>query len=974
MSSAQGSPSMVKLYQSLFDTHSKTYGPDTCIFLMVGGFYELYCTVNESGEPANSAPRAMERMNIAIKEKPYGLWGGVPVESLHKFAQVLTREGWTVVVVDQLKDSLTTKAIQRAPARILSPGTHIETASADRMCVATLVSAGSTLAASVADLTTGEVFSFETDSQDQILHMFQVYGVKEVTACVQPPNEPLNLLGSRGLFHAIPWNPKSPFLSPLTREEFLGKAFKIRSLLPVRTWLGLDGSQTTLEVCLCLLIQGIQDHFPQGAERLLSHELYTPGTHMRLCNNILEQINLTTSNGKRSVLQLLERTHSALGKRALRERILRPLAHGPKMQERWNQVAYATQAEPSFRKGIEKELRRLYDLPRLHHILAEGSIDSTSVLHLFQTYSATETLIQNLEGTPLACESSLATDISDFRTVVNKSLSLEKAKRLEEGEPVGFLTEEAGPRSAALEKQIEDLIEEWMKLWKTFGSIFPIATHPFTLVKKPDGDWIWQGPRAALKALYAIQTVGGQKGCNLTHLEISAKTAGPISLSCKEFDTFTQSLQKLVKSHQAAMKEEVMSVCDQLWDSVRDLHGLWAEWLASVDVTFALASAALDYKWTQPMLGESLEVQGLRHPLLELASTRAEYVKHSVCLGGDNTPRGMLLYGVNASGKSSLMKALGISILLAQAGSFVPADSFVLRPYDAAFSRIWSHDNVWAGLSSFAVEVGELRDILNLATDKSLVLGDEVCSGTESSSATALVASTLEHLDSLGAHFIFATHLHDLLKVPGLYPRPGIGVWHLRVKREPDGRLVYDRTLQEGPGGTSYGLEVARAMGLPLALMDRAYAIRRTLDGSVRASEAPRSSWNTQISRQSCEVCGKECVRDLEVHHIKPRSEGGENSPRNLVVLCELCHDKHHAGVLEIGELQQTSEGLARSIVETTSTESKVSSRSDEEIETIRATLESFKGRPLGRIQKALEQSGIRMTLPQLKSFMKKSV
>jgi DNA mismatch repair protein MutS len=423
------------------------------------------------------------------------------------------------------------------------------------------------------------------------------------------------------------------------------------------------------------------------------------------------------------------------------------------------------------------------------------------------------------------------------------------------------------------------------------------------------------------------------------------------------------------------MKEEVTATCDLLWDSVRAIHSQWTEWLGSIDVTFALASAALEYKWTKPSLGDSLEVKGLRHPLLELASTRAEYVKHSVSLGSSDEPSGMLLYGVNASGKSSLMKALGISVLLAQAGSFVPADSFTLRPYDAAFSRIWSHDNVWAGLSSFAVEVGELRDILQLATERSLVLGDEVCSGTESISATALVASTLEHLDGLGAHFIFATHLHDLLKVPGLLPRPGIGVWHLRVLQDASGKLIYDRTLQSGSGNSSYGLEVAKAMGLPLTLMQRAYEIRKTLEGSVHLSEAPRSSWNTQIARERCEVCGSQTVNALEVHHITPRSEGGSNTLRNLVVLCERCHDDHHRGDLSIGELRQTSEGLERETVRTEATtpgKSKTPERSVEEIETITTTLERFKGRPVARLVSALEQSGISMTPAEVKKWVKK--
>jgi DNA mismatch repair protein MutS len=266
-----------------------------------------------------------------------------------------------------------------------------------------------------------------------------------------------------------------------------------------------------------------------------------------------------------------------------------------------------------------------------------------------------------------------------------------------------------------------------------------------------------------------------------------------------------------------------------------------------------------------------------------------------------------------------------------------------------------------------------MRDILTLATGRSLVLGDEVCSGTESQSATALVASVLEYLDAQGAHFMFATHLHDLMKIPGFLPRPGIAVWHLKVSRTPEGKLVYDRTLQPGPGNSTYGLEVAKAMGIPHTILERAHEIRRALGGEVTVAEAPTSSWNTQIQRRACEVCGLRIVRDLEVHHITPRSEGGGNQLRNLVVLCETCHDKHHAGELEIGELRLTSDGLERSSSTVTGSTSstKRSKRvfSQEETECIQAALAKHKGRPLTRILVALEEQGVRLTPAQLKQF-----
>ena len=495
----------------------------------------------------------------------------------------------------------------------------------------------------------------------------------------------------------------------------------------------------------------------------------------------------------------------------------------------------------------------------------------------------------------------------------------------------------------------------------------------FSLQLKGDGEFVWEGPRTLLKLLEAHLFSKKSKSI-LTNLEIEKKKSGPITLTCAELYVFLDSLRSATVDLNVCLKREVIPVCDTLWDCVKGFQSEWISWIGRVDCTLALATVAMEQKWCRPTIGSHLQIEGLRHPLLETSQTRMEYVKHTVSLGNKDRSKGWLIYGVNASGKSSLMKATGISVLLAQAGSFVPADSMILRPYDAAFSRIWSHDNVWAGLSSFAVEIQELRDILSRATDKSLVLGDEVCSGTESLSATSLVAGTLEHLDSLGAHFMFATHLHDLLKVPGFLPRPGISVWHLRVGRTPEGKLIYERTLQPGSGKSTYGLEVARAMGIPFKVLERALEIRRSLGGEVAEEDAPRSSWNPQIQRKVCEVCGTAIVKDLEVHHITPRAEGGGNHLRNLVVLCELCHDKHHAGELEVGELRLTSEGLERSttLSSNTATTSKKSSQwTEEQKETIRSIVQTYRSRPTKRILLAIkEESNMILNPAQLKQFL----
>ena len=962
------------LYRKFYDTYSKKYGPNTCILLLVGKFYEVYDLIDpDSGNPYTSAKRAVEIMNIALKEKPeygpnkeVGLWSGFPEQSLHKFAAPLTALGWTVVVVDQVKDATGSQVIDRIPTRILSPGTHLETASQERMSVAAIWVQGSAYAAAVLDITTGEVFSFQAQEPYSIQHMFQVYCVKESVLTVCGPSA--GTTSFPGIIHEIPFYTKDNLADPFAREEYLHKMFRLKTMLPTRTALRLEGAAQETERAICLLLRFVEDHFPQQVDRLATHEPYTPTDHMVLSNNILEQLNIITTNGQASVLTLLQNTNSAIGKRALRERILRPITDGQELEKRWGEVAFVMDSPDADRKTLERDVKGLYDIPRLHYTFAEASTNSLDILQLAQSYCASVCLSQNLRGTPLACPSDLENQITEFRRTFRTLFDEEKAQAREDGKPVGFLTGISGPATMKLEKKIEEIQETWDAIWAAFCKDAKISADAFSLVQKGDGEFAWEGSRIWLKT---VQGAAFSKAGGLTGIAVDFKKSGPITISCKEFYVFSDTLRSLSRDLDAVLRQECRPVCDTLWEMAVPFQNAWFAWLGRVDCTLALAATARTYGWARPALSaDGLQVEGLVHPLLYTAQTRMEYVKHSVNLGGSDA-NGWLIYGVNASGKSSLMKAVGIAVILAQAGSFVPAESMRIRPYDAAFSRIWSHDNLWAGLSSFAVEISELRDILAQSTGRSLVLGDEVCSGTESMSATALVASTLEHLDTKGCHFMFATHLHDLMKVPKFLPRPGIAVWHLRVQRTAEGKLIYDRTLQPGSGSCTYGLEVARAMGIPFSLLERAHEVRRALGGEAAVTDAPKSCWNASIQRRACEVCGEAVVKDLEVHHIVPREAGGSNDLRNLVVLCERCHDKHHAGELEVSELRQTSEGLERSTVVGQKKKSAAAARwTVEQMEAIRAALLKFKERPLTRVCLELEEEGIHIKPVQLKGFV----
>jgi DNA mismatch repair protein MutS len=335
-----------------------------------------------------------------------------------------------------------------------------------------------------------------------------------------------------------------------------------------------------------------------------------------------------------------------------------------------------------------------------------------------------------------------------------------------------------------------------------------------------------------------------------------------------------------------------------------------------VDVIQCKSYIAIEYNYCRPVINiqdddseSKVVAKDVRHCLLEHLQSNEIYVANDVSL---DTKKGMLLYGINMSGKTSLIRSLGIAIILAQSGNYVPCSSFVYTPYRAIFSRILNNDNMFKGLSTFAVEMSELRVILNNADDKSLILGDEVCSGTENESALSIFVAALETLNKKNSSFIFATHFHEIVKYDeikqmSLYHHDdsssGLQIKHLSViyDREKD-ELVYDRILKEGSGTSIYGLEILNSLYLSSDFIDRTFEIRnKYFPEAVGALSYKTSKYNSRKIKGICEVCNENVGEDI--HHINEQKNANKkgfistfhkNHLGNLMSICRKCHLKEH--------------------------------------------------------------------------------
>jgi DNA mismatch repair protein MutS len=288
----------------------------------------------------------------------------------------------------------------------------------------------------------------------------------------------------------------------------------------------------------------------------------------------------------------------------------------------------------------------------------------------------------------------------------------------------------------------------------------------------------------------------------------------------------------------------------------------------------------------------------MRHVLIEHLEKQEAYVPNDVELG----PKGILLFGTNAVGKTSLIKSIGICIIMAQAGLYVPCDEFVFCPYEYLFTRIIGNDNMFKGLSTFAVEMSELRVILQKSNARSLVLGDELCSGTENDSALSIFMAGIEHLYAAKSSFIFATHFHAIQHFKEIKEMPNLCLMHLTVRYNPElQKLFYGRTLQEGAGESVYGLEVCKSLQLPEAFLERAYALRNRVSQHTSILTLKPCRYNRDKIVTVCEFCKKEM--GTETHHLQYQKDAvqdyigsmNKDHPSNLASICETCHRHIHA-------------------------------------------------------------------------------
>lgn len=700
----------------------------------------------------------------------------------------------------------------------------------------------------------------------------------------------------------------------------------------------------------CFLLDYVKERVPELVKRI-QLPTFHGDKKMILANHTLIQLSILqevhNDNTTTSVLQWLNKCHTPMGKRLFKERIVHPTYDEIWLQEQYRCISYFLDEENAYYVPAVRKL--LQPIKCIDVYIRQIVMRKCSIMSMYRLYVACN---QCQQLTELLYDVPLKYDITGIQIIANiiiqrieSVLHIPIVEKLsgdqmlygftyfvsnfeEDGDPLQSSIFLNPLITSEIELAYKNYKDTCVKIYEFYNRIKELDTSGSS-AKSACKLCISMGANTESITIQLNKTTGK----NVIAKKKSSKDPYIKNISLQSNDTIDSDFfNDLVKTYfslrkelQKLQRDYYLSFLDELTEKIDELQKICL-YITEMDVLFCNVFNASKYKYTCPIIEtESKEsyvnAKGIRHVLIEQLLTNELYVPNDIDL---RMVKGILLYGTNAIGKSSLLKSLGICVIMAQAGMFVPCSSFTYRPYTAIYSRILSQDNLHKHQSKFEYEMVELNVILRMANERSLVLGDELCSGTESSSALGIVVSTLELMVQRGSTFIFATHFHELMEmeeVQQLVQSEKISVKHMAVEYDAStDMLIYHRVLRDGSGATMYGLEVCKSLYLPIPFLDRAYTLRTKYEKKEQGwLSLTTSTYSSKKLRGICEKC--HVAFGTEMHHLVSQKDASNNpdlivdvhSSGNLISLCTKCHDIEHATKNAVTEVKvKTTRGYCR--------------------------------------------------------------
>ncbi|MCU4717127.1 DNA mismatch repair protein MutS [Halapricum hydrolyticum] len=777
---------------------------DALVLFQVGDFYEAFC------EAAERVARLCE-ITLTKREDSTGEYAmaGIPIDNAESYVETLLDAGYRVAIADQVEDpDEVSGVVERAVTRIITPGTLTEDellGGAANNYVAALACEGSRYGLAILDVSTGDAYATGSDSLATVADELGRFDPSEAIVGPDAPTDPFDCM-------VTPYDERA-FTAEQARER-VGEYFGP----PER----LLASDAEVRACGALLAyaeytRGGAGVGEDGRLEYLNHlTRYDPREYMVLDAVALESLEVFDRRSVRSseglaLIDAVDETACAMGRRELTDWLRRPLIERDRIEARHEAVEELVGAVRT-RERLHDRLREVYDLERLISRVSRGRANARDLNSLGSTLDVVPEIrdaIADSDSTKLQSVHDHLDDLPEIRSLIAEAIADDPPPELTEGGVIapGYdgTLDELRETERSGKAWVEDLEEQErertgidsLKVGHNAVHGYYIEVTDANLDRVPED----YQRRQTLKNSERYYTP------ELKEREdeiISAEQRA----DDREYELFVE-----VRETVAAESERVQELADAL---------------AQLDVLVSFATVAAEFDYTRPEIAaEGIEIEAGRHPVVE--RTEDAFVPNGAAL--DREHRVMIVTGPNMSGKSTYMRQIALTALLAQAGSFVPAERARLRIVDRVFTRVGASDDIAGGRSTFMIEMTELAEILEHATADSLVLLDEVGRGTSTTDGLAIARAVTEFVhDEVGATTLFATHHHELTDVAD--ELPGVFNRHFRTSRE-DGEVVFEHEIAPGAAEASYGVEVAGVAGVPETVVQRAADV---LAGETTAS------------------------------------------------------------------------------------------------------------------------------------------
>ena len=939
--------------------YQKIYGIKSILLMQVGHFHEAYQTESEGPDLEKISDITgviRTKKNKSVKEttrkSPYML--GFPSFVLNKYIKLLIDENYNVIVFDQF-DILNSTKKTRKLVGVYSKGTYIDELRSDSnymMCIYIeenedyknknlIICAG----ISLIDLSTGKIyvneyFSNKNDdkySLDDTVKLINSYDPSEILLYynnVKSINEKELIqyleLTNRN-YHIKIYNKE--YNKGSVQKELFKKIYK-DDYEEMFEELELN-RYTFVRYSLCSLIKFIEDHNEFMISKLKEPEFIEKNKYLYLGNNALQQLNIINNseyNGKYSSLfDIINFCSTAIGKRFLKNSLINPLIDDVKINNRYMMIN--TLLKKGYNSNIVEYLNGINDIEKLERKMAIKMIDPIDLNKWINSINNVISLKEYIDKNEYDMKVTFNLDeLKNCMKDINNKFNIEELKKYSINNiETNIFNEKQIPELDELQNKI-NLCKNLINLIKDkLNDIMyeKIKVEDVIKVENNDRDGyylILTKKRADILKQNLGKTLTISENIIINTNSFEFRETSKVSSTIKIFIPDVNKKSDELIGHLLMMSKKskiyYQEFLEKFYEEYKYIMNDVNYYVGLIDFIKSGAVCAEKYYYNCPEIKDGdksfIRTTQIRHPIVERI-TDAEYKPMNLTIGIDGQD-GILLYGLNSAGKSTLQKSVGINIILAQIGYFVAAKKFEYKPYTSLFTRISGNDNLFKGLSSFALEIVELSGILKRSGQNTLVIADEVCRGTEYESSIVIVMTMIEMLSKSGTSFITASHLHKLLKLDRIHKIPNLKVYHIHISYdEKTNTLTYDRELKEGSGEMFYGLNVAKCLINDETFIETANEIKKEMD-----IKKNKSRYNKSIIMECCSVCGyvpegKEA--SLETHHIVPQKDCKNkkvkdkeylsmNHLSNLCVLCMKCHDEVDRGNIIINSYKETSNGL----------------------------------------------------------------